>query len=89
VKWEISAVLFEMCMLGLAPAEMMACAPRPRPPSRYIPKAATKVIVQHPACIDPSEVQEQLQKMTSNFMAKATGGPTSQWVVAIHVGVMM
>ncbi len=40
---------------------------------RYIPKAATKVVVYHPACVMPSEVQEQLQKMTSNFMVKATG----------------
>ncbi len=32
-----------------------------------------QVIVYHPACIMPSEVQDQLQKMTSNFMVKATG----------------
>ncbi len=40
---------------------------------RYIPKAASKVVVFHPACIMPSEVQEQLQTMTSNFLVKATG----------------
>mmetsp|Transcript_7104 Transcript_7104/g.12190 ORF Transcript_7104/g.12190 Transcript_7104/m.12190 type:complete len:563 (+) Transcript_7104:212-1900(+) len=40
---------------------------------RNIPKHATKVVVHHPASLLPSEVQEQLQTITSNFRAKATG----------------
>ncbi|KAL6753124.1 hypothetical protein V8C86DRAFT_2734512 [Haematococcus lacustris] len=40
---------------------------------RNIPRAATKVVVRHPASVLPSQVQEQLSKMAAEFTLKATG----------------
>jgi hypothetical protein len=42
-----------------------------------------QVVVHHPASLDPSEVQDQLQKMTSNFMVKATGAWAGLHCVAV------
>lgn len=38
-----------------------------------IPRNAQKLVIHHPAAIDPSEVQEQLEKMTATFCMKSVG----------------
>ena len=45
-----------------------------------------QVVVYHPSCVLPSEVQEQLQKMTNNFVVKSTGNLSYVHAPCIHVG---
>lgn len=40
---------------------------------KNIPRHANKLIVYHPACIDPIQVQEQLNTMTSSFCMRSMG----------------
>ena len=40
---------------------------------KNIPRHANKLIVYHPACIDPIHVQEQLNTMTSSFCVRSMG----------------
>lgn len=38
-----------------------------------IPRNAQKLVVHHPAVIDPSQVMEQLEKMTATYCVKSMG----------------
>ncbi|KAG2427568.1 hypothetical protein HXX76_012222 [Chlamydomonas incerta] len=40
---------------------------------RNIPKRANKLVVHHPACVPPDEIQDQLTALTSTFCYKSAG----------------
>ncbi|GAX78798.1 hypothetical protein CEUSTIGMA_g6235.t1 [Chlamydomonas eustigma] len=48
---------------------------------KNIPKNATKLVVYHPASVEPIKVQEQLSDMTANFCVKSAGKAAAAGII--------